>query len=77
MTTRDGIIKIRPVLFCAPVFWTSEFWSESTHDWDWVSAETPLGKKPWAEDEVSLDVTLPRFEHRPEPEGTERGEVMV
>lgn len=58
MTTRDGIIKVRPVLFCAPVFWTSEFWSESTHDWCWVRAETPLGQKPWADVDVSLDVTL-------------------
>ena len=58
MATRDGIIKVRPVLFCAPVFWMREFWSESTHDWDWVRAETPLGQRPWVELEVSLDVTL-------------------
>jgi hypothetical protein len=52
------MIYVRPVLFCAPVFWTLEFWSESTHAWDGVRPETPLDQKPWAELEVSLDVTL-------------------
>jgi hypothetical protein len=51
-------IRVRPVLFCAAVFWTPDFWSKSTHAWDWVQAETPLDEKPWAELEISVDVTL-------------------
>jgi hypothetical protein len=31
MTTASGTIRVRPVLFCAAVFWTREFWSNSTH----------------------------------------------
>lgn len=54
----NGTIRVTPVLFCAPVFWTAGFWSESAHAWDWVRAETPLDEKPWAELEISLDVTL-------------------
>lgn len=53
-----GTILVRPVLFCAPVFWTPAFWSDSTHSWDWVRPETPLDEKPSADLEVSLDVTL-------------------
>ncbi len=49
---------MQPVLFCAAVFWTPDFWSKSTHAWDWVQAETPLDEKPWAELEISIDVTL-------------------
>jgi len=49
---------VSPVLFCAAVFWEREYWSESTHAWDWVKAETPLDAKPWADLKVSLDVTL-------------------
>ena len=58
MTGPKGIIRVTPVLFCAPVFWTREFWAESAHAWDWVRAETPLNEKPCVELEVSLDVTL-------------------
>lgn len=53
-----GLIRIRPVLFCAPVFWTPDYWSDSTHALDWVRPETALDRKPWAELEVSLDATL-------------------
>lgn len=54
----DGLIRIRPVLFCAPVFWSPQFWVEDVHRWDWVDPQTPLDEKPWVELEVSLDVTL-------------------
>lgn len=53
-----GTIRVAPVLFCAPVFWEREYWSEAAHAWDWVRPETPLDQKPFAEIEVSLDVTL-------------------
>jgi len=53
-----GTILVKPVLFCAPVFFTSTYWAESAHSWDWVKAEAPLDEKPWAEIKVSLDVTL-------------------
>lgn len=53
-----GTLRVRPVLFCAAVFWEAAYWSETTHAWDWVEAETPLEAKPWAEIEISLDVTL-------------------
>lgn len=54
----NGVIRIRPVLFCAPVFWTPKWWDESTHALDRVRPETSLDHKPWAEIEVSLDVPL-------------------
>jgi hypothetical protein len=54
----QGLIRVRPVLFCAPVFWTPDFWTKETHRWDWVDPQTPLDEKPWAELEISLDVTL-------------------
>jgi hypothetical protein len=49
---------VTPVLFCAPVFWTPEFWLQSARGWDWVQPETPFDEKPWADFEISLDVTL-------------------
>jgi len=58
VTFKHGTILVKPVLFCAPVFWTTEFWSPPTHAWDWVAPETPLAEKPWVELEVSLDVKL-------------------
>jgi hypothetical protein len=58
VTTSPGTIRVAPVLFCAPVFWEREFWSQSAHAWDWVQPETPLEEKPFAEIEVSLAVTL-------------------
>ena len=58
MSAANGIISVKPVSFCAAVFWERGYWSEATHQWDWVRAETPLDEKPWAEFEVSLDVTL-------------------
>jgi hypothetical protein len=54
----NNTIRVTPVLLCAPVFWTPKFWAESAHAWDEVRSETPLDDKPWAELEVSLDVTL-------------------
>jgi hypothetical protein len=33
-------------------------WTKETHGWDWVDPQTPLNEKPWAELEISLDVTL-------------------
>ena len=53
-----GKIRVTPVLFCAPVLWIRDFWSESTHRWDWVRAETPLVHKPWVELEIGLDAPL-------------------
>lgn len=54
----NGTIVVEPVLFCAPVFWTHEFWEESAHAMDWVRPETRLDDRPRAEIEVSLGVTL-------------------
>jgi hypothetical protein len=54
----DGLVRVRPVLFCAPVWWTSEFWDESAHATDWVRPETPLDDRPSAVIEVSLDAKL-------------------
>jgi hypothetical protein len=53
-----GTILVEPVLFCSPVFFTPDWWSEGTHAWDWVRPETPLVDKPVVELDVSLDVTL-------------------
>lgn len=58
MAGRPTTIRVLPVLFCAPVFWTPRFWSDSTHAWDWVQPEMPIDEKPSAELEVSLDATL-------------------
>ena len=49
---------VKPVLFCAPVFWTQDYWSDSTRAWDWVTPETPLKRKPTAEFEVSFNEFL-------------------
>lgn len=46
------------MLIAAPVPWTPDFWADSANAWGWVTPETPLDAKPWAELEVSLDVTL-------------------
>jgi hypothetical protein len=54
----DGIIVVRPVLVQAPVFWEPEWWSPSSHALDEVHPEMPLDEKPFAELEISLDVTL-------------------
>jgi hypothetical protein len=53
-----GTIRVEPVLFCAPVFFTPDWWSQETHRWDWVRPETPLAEKPVVHLDVSLDVTL-------------------
>ena len=58
VTTMPGTVRVRPVLFCAPVFWVPEYWAESAHACDWVQPQTPLDRKPSAELDVSLDVTL-------------------
>lgn len=57
MKLSDSLL-VTPVLFCAPVFWTKDYWSEETHDWDWVTPETPLIEKPTAVFQVSIDVTV-------------------
>jgi hypothetical protein len=54
----DGLVRVYPVLFCAPVWWTPGFWDESAHATDWVRPETPLDVRPSAVVEVSLDATL-------------------
>lgn len=54
----NGTLRVTPVLFCAPVFRTPGYWSGSTHVWDWLQAETPLDAKPYADLEISVDVTL-------------------
>jgi hypothetical protein len=54
----NGLVRVTPVLFCAAVFWERAYWSESTHQWDWVTPETRLREKPCVELEVSLDTTL-------------------
>jgi hypothetical protein len=59
----EGTIRVRPVLLYAPVFYSSDFWSESAHDLEWLTAETPLRYKPTAEFEVSLDVALGEVIH--------------
>ncbi len=51
-------ILVKPVLFCAPVFWGREFWAESAHSLDWVKAETPLADKPSVQVEVPVDGTM-------------------
>jgi hypothetical protein len=43
------------VLFCAPVYWVSDYSADSAHQWDWVKAETPLDKKPTVELEIASD----------------------
>lgn len=57
-TTQPGTIRVTAVLLTAPVWWTPDFWADSAREYDWVTAETPLAEKPWAEFDVSLDVTL-------------------
>jgi hypothetical protein len=52
---RAGLV-VRPVLFCAPVWWTPDFWS--THAWDDIDAAGPVSDKPSAEIEAPLDATL-------------------
>jgi hypothetical protein len=53
-----GTIVVRPVLFCAPVFWSHYYWADSAHIWDDIRPDTPLDGKPTAELEVGLDATL-------------------
>jgi len=53
-----GEIEVRPVLFCAPVFWGHDYWADSAHSLDWVTAETPLADKPVASMIVPVDVSL-------------------
>jgi hypothetical protein len=56
--SRVDEIEVRPVLFCAPVFWVSNYWADSAHTLDWVRAETPLLEKPSTRMVVSVDTTL-------------------
>jgi hypothetical protein len=51
-------VRIRPVLYFAPVFWETDYWSESTHRWDHIAPSTPLDERPSAELEAGLDSPL-------------------
>jgi len=51
-------VRFVPVLIHAPVFWMEHYWSESTHQWDFVQPSTPLTSRPFVVMEVGLDATL-------------------
>lgn len=56
--TADSLIKVSPVLFCAPYFWTNDFWTETARQWAWVDQNFPVEKKPSCNLAITLDVTL-------------------